>query len=117
VLAATTNLDSESIQVYPPPELVDLPPRVVQPWLLPTLFARLEAEPDRYLAELRPAAALFIKFAGIDYDADPAAAARLDAFVRWVQTILAQYEGALIQLTTGDKGSYLYVGLRRACHP
>jgi len=108
VLAAAINLDSERIQVYPSPELVDLPPRVVQPWLLPTLFARLEAEPDRYLAELRPAAALFINFAGIDYDADPAAAARLDAFVRWVQTILAQYEGALIQLTTGDKGSYLY---------
>lgn len=85
-----------------------LPPELARQWLLPVLYARMEAEPDRYLAELRPAAALFINFAGIDYDHDPAAAARLDAFVRWVQAILDEYEGALIQLTTGDKGTYLY---------
>ena len=108
VIAAATNLDSERIQVCSAPEAISLPVHVVRPWLLPALYVRLEEEPDRYLAELRPAAALFVNFTGIDYDHDPAAAPRLDAFVRWVQTILEQYEGALIQLTTGDKGSYLY---------
>ncbi len=48
------------------------------------------------------------RFSGIDYDRDPEAEGKLDQFIRQVQTILAQYEGNLIQLTFGDKGSYLY---------
>ena len=59
-------------------------------------------------AELRPATALFLRFGGLDYDGDEQAGERLDAFVRWVQSVLARREGTLIQLTTGDKGSYLY---------
>ncbi len=35
-------------------------------------------------------------------------AAVLDSFVRWVQGVVAAHAGAVIQLTTGDKGSYLY---------
>lgn len=101
-------LEQANRQAAPAPPAAELSAALVRPWLLPTLYARLEIEPDRYLAELRPAAALFVNFTGIDYDHDLAAAERLDAFVRWVQTILDQYEGALIQLTTGDKGSYLY---------
>ncbi|MCB0094476.1 MAG: tetratricopeptide repeat protein [Caldilineaceae bacterium] len=80
----------------------------LRPWLLPTIYERLINQHDRYLAELRPAVALFVKFGGIDYDQDPGAGEKLDAFIRWVQGVLARYEGALIQLTTGDKGSYLY---------
>ena len=44
----------------------------------------------------------------IDYDADDAAGRRLDALVRWVQEVIDRHEGSLIQLTMGDKGSYLY---------
>ena len=51
---------------------------------------------------------IFLRFWGIDYDGDEQAAAKLDAYVRQVQRILARYEGALLQLTIGDKGSYLY---------
>lgn len=80
----------------------------LRPWLLPAVYERLANQHDRYLAELRPAVALFIKFGGIDYDQDRAAGEKLDTFIRWVQGVLARYEGALIQLTTGDKGSYLY---------
>lgn len=79
----------------------------VRPWLLPAVYARLAAGQEGFLAELRPAAALFLRFSGIDYEAADAAA-RLDGYVRWVQAVLARYDGALIQLTTGDKGSYLY---------
>ncbi|MEZ4709623.1 MAG: tetratricopeptide repeat protein [Caldilineaceae bacterium] len=85
-----------------------LSPTQLRPWLLPTVFTRLATQDDRFLAELRPAAALFIKFSGIDYDHDEGAGQKLDAFIRTVQNVLARYEGALIQLTTGDKGSYLY---------
>ncbi len=80
----------------------------VRPWLLPPVYERLEASQGEFLAELRPAAVLFLSFEGIDYDQDEMAGAKLDAYIRWVQTILARYEGYLLQLTVGDKGSYLY---------
>jgi hypothetical protein len=51
---------------------------------------------------------LFLSFGGIDYDRDETAGEKLDAYIRWVQNILARYEGYLLQLTVGDKGSYLY---------
>jgi predicted ATPase/class 3 adenylate cyclase len=80
----------------------------VRPWLLPSIYERLRSGQGEFLAELRPAVALFMRFAGIDYDADPQAHAKLDGFIRRVQHILARYDGTLLQLTIGDKGSYLY---------
>nr|MDQ2999509.1 hypothetical protein [Chloroflexota bacterium] len=80
----------------------------VRPWLLPPIYARVHEGKSEFLSELRPAAALFLAFQGIDYDAEAGAGAKLDAFVRWVQVVLARYDGALLQLTIGDKGSYLY---------
>ena len=84
-------------------------PQSVQDWLLPQVYDRVSSQyGGRFLAELRPATALFVKFSGIDYDTDTAAGDKLDAYIRWVQGVLMRYEGSLIQLTTGDKGSYLY---------
>jgi class 3 adenylate cyclase/tetratricopeptide (TPR) repeat protein len=80
----------------------------LRPWLLPPVYERLRAGHGEFLAELRPAVALFLRFGGIDYDHDLAAATRLDQFVQLVQHILARYEGYLLQVTMGDKGSYLY---------
>lgn len=80
----------------------------IQPWLLPTVYDQLQHGQGEFLAELRPAVALFMKFTGIDYDRDPAAAVRLDWYIQAVQRIIQQYDGALLQLTIGDKGSYLY---------
>ncbi|MEO7909450.1 MAG: tetratricopeptide repeat protein [Roseiflexaceae bacterium] len=82
---------------------------VVRPWLLASVYERLSAGQGQFLAELRPAVALFARFGGIDYDNDDQAAAKLDAYIRWVQQIVARYEGALLQLTIGDKGCYYYV--------
>jgi class 3 adenylate cyclase/tetratricopeptide (TPR) repeat protein len=85
-----------------------LPPDALAPWLLPVVFARHQAGLGVFLTELRPAVALFLRFTGFDFDADPTAAARLDAFIRRVQAVLAAGDGTLLQLTIGDKGAYLY---------
>ena len=90
-----------------------LPPNAIgediyRQWLIPPVYERLRVGQGEFLAELRPAAALFMRFSGIDYDADPQAGEKLDGYIRDVQHILARYDGTLIQLTLGDKGSYLY---------
>ena len=74
-------------------------------WLLPAVYERLRAGRGEFLAELRPASPLFVRFGGIDYDDDDDAIAKLDDFVRDVQRILATYGGNLLQLTLGDKGA------------
>lgn len=75
-------------------------------WIDAPVYERL-ASGATYVAELRPVTSLFLKFGGIDYDGDDAAGEKLDAFVRWVQSVLARYEGTMLQLTIGDKGSNL----------
>jgi DNA-binding response OmpR family regulator len=79
-----------------------------RPWLLPAVYELANSGAKAYLSELRQAAALFMSFTGIDYDIDEQAGEKLDAFTRWVQAVIAQYEGSLIQFSIGDKGSYLY---------
>jgi class 3 adenylate cyclase/tetratricopeptide (TPR) repeat protein len=91
----------------------DLPPHCLsedqaRPWLLPTVFQRISQGLGVFLAELRPAVALFLRFTGIHYDSDSHAGTKLDRFIRDVQAVLARYDGNLIQLTIGDKGSYLF---------
>jgi class 3 adenylate cyclase/tetratricopeptide (TPR) repeat protein len=90
------------------PHAGDLPVDTVKAWLLPAIHQRLSVGRGEFLAELRPAFPLFIRFGGIDYDADDAAPAKLDAFVRAVQRILVFYGGSLLHLSLGDKGAYLY---------
>jgi class 3 adenylate cyclase/tetratricopeptide (TPR) repeat protein len=80
----------------------------VRPWLLPAVFTRLASGEGDFLAELRPATAVFMRMSGIRFETDPAALDRLDEFIRRVQGVLASYDGTLVQLTIGDKGSYLY---------
>lgn len=81
----------------------------LRPWLLAAVYERLQAGQGEFLTELRPVAALFLRFTGIDYDGDEAAGEKLDVFVRWVQAEASRLGGTLIQLTLGDKGSYLYL--------
>jgi predicted ATPase/class 3 adenylate cyclase len=87
-------------------ENISLPAEEVQRWLLPSVHQRLQIGQGEFLAELRPAAVLFLRFSGIAYDSDPEAGPKLDSFVRWVQGVLSRYEGSLLQLNIGDKGSY-----------
>jgi len=105
--ALVTGLQSPLVP-RPLAPVAPLPETVVRSWVLPAIYERIQNQQGRFLAELRPAAALFLKFTGIDYDHDDSAPAKLDRYITWVQRIVDQHEGALIQLTTGDKGSYLY---------
>ena len=93
-----------------PAQSAPLPIEQVRPWLLPAVYERLSAGRGEFLAELRPAIPLFIRFGGIDYDGngDDDAIAKLDDFVRRSQRILDDYGGNALQLTLGDKGAYLY---------
>ena len=84
-----------------------LPEEVVREWILPAVYERLRTGRGEFLAELRPAVALFVQFGGIDYDADDAVG-KLDDFVRRAQRICSEYGGNVLQITIGDKGAYLY---------
>jgi class 3 adenylate cyclase/tetratricopeptide (TPR) repeat protein len=99
---------SEPVPPAPWPEVPSLSPEVISGWLLPPVSERLQRGEGEFLAELRPAVPLFARFSGINYDLDDEAGAKLDNYVRWVQSVLARYEAYLLQLTMGDKGSYLY---------
>ena len=79
-----------------------------RPWLLAAVYERHQAGLGDFLTELRPAVPLFLRFGGIDYERDLEAGTKLDVFIRLVQATLARYEGTLLQLTIGDKGSYLH---------
>jgi len=98
-----------------PPALPPLPdPPLLEagaarPWILPPVYDRLMQGPAEFLAELRSITALFLKFEGIDYDQDDLAGERLDSFVRAVQDELARFQAYILQLTMGDKGSYMLI--------
>ncbi len=93
---------------WPPLPAAALDEDTVRPWLLHPVYERLKSGQGEFLAELRPAVALFLRFSGIDYDHDSAADQKLNRFICQVQMALRLYDGTLIQLTIGDKGSYLY---------
>ena len=94
---------------WPPLDPTTLTETEVRPWLLAPVYARLRHGLGDFLAELRPTVALFVRFEGIDYDADAQAGVRLDGYIRWVLAVVARYDGTLIDLNIGDKGSYLYI--------
>ena len=58
---------------------------LVRPWLLPAVYERLRTGRGEFLAELRSAYPMFVRFGGIDYDDDPEAVGKLDDFVRRAQ--------------------------------
>jgi adenylate cyclase len=108
-LGVVAHLENMEIPTYWPPIPADaLDETITRRWLLPPVYRRLADGGDEFLAELRPAVALFLRFSGIDYDADEDAEIKLDTFVQNVQEILSRYESNLLQLTIGDKGSAMY---------
>jgi class 3 adenylate cyclase/tetratricopeptide (TPR) repeat protein len=104
-------LESMTVTV-PLPEVVERTARLrddqVRPWLLPPVWERLRTGHGEFLAELRPAIPVFVRFGGLDFDDDPDVQERLDEFVVGAQRIIHSYGGAALQLTLGDKGAYLY---------
>jgi class 3 adenylate cyclase/tetratricopeptide (TPR) repeat protein len=82
-------------------------PATSAPWA-PEVARERVAHGEEPLGDFRPAGAVFLSFGGIDWDADPDAGTRLDRFLRHVQREVAEDGGTLVQVTVGDKGSYLY---------
>jgi class 3 adenylate cyclase/tetratricopeptide (TPR) repeat protein len=91
----------------PWPEFVHENLEVLEEWVVPAIVEHLAAGDASFLTELRDNSALFLSFSGIDYDNDPAAGEKLDRFVQYIQDVFVRYEAYLIQLTIGEKGSYL----------
>lgn len=87
----------------------DLTSERLRPYLLRPVHERVGGGQGEFLAELRPVSVLFLRFTGIDYDADEAAGEKLDAFTTWVQGVAGRYGAYVLLLTTADKGSHLYV--------
>jgi len=84
-----------------------LPDDVVRQWVLPAIYDRVRTGSGEFLAELRPAYPMFVRFGGIDYDDDDDAIPKLDDFIRRAQRVLHTYGGNVLNLTLGDKGAYL----------
>ena len=77
-------------------------------WLLPPVWERLVAGRGEFLADLRPAVPVFVRFGGLDFEHDPQAPTVLGDFVTRAQLALDELGGSVLQLTIGDKGAYLY---------
>ena len=91
------------------PTMLRLPaPNKLMSWMHYAVFEREQYGQGTFLTEFRPCVALFVRFTGIDYDSD-SAESELDAFIREVQRIASHYDGTLMDITIGDKGSYAYV--------
>lgn len=90
----------------PEPPAVPTPPAAVpdaetlRPWVLPFVFDRETAGQRLFVTDTRPATALFMRF-----DADEG---ELAAIVACAQQVLQRHGGVLLELTIGDKGSYVY---------
>ena len=95
---------------FPPLAEQTLPEEMLKSWVLPPVYQRLRQGQGEFLAELRPAIAMFVNFTGIDFDSDPEAGEKLNRYVVWAQNVLARYDAYFFQLIVGDKGNYLYGG-------
>lgn len=83
-------------------------PEELRPWLLAPLYEREQAGQGSFLTEFRPCTTLFVRFTGIDFDSEEAES-QLDRFIQQTQKTAARHGGTLMDMTIGDKGSYLYV--------
>ncbi|BET65809.1 adenylate/guanylate cyclase domain-containing protein [Opitutales bacterium ASA1] len=77
-------------------------------WMLDDVHARIASGQNVFLTELRPTAAMFVRFSGIAFEEDPDAPQKLDAYFRWAQRIVRHLDGHILQISIGDKGSYFY---------
>jgi adenylate cyclase len=106
--AVVTQFASDTAVPVLPASLRPPPANKLAVWVHQAVYDREQSGQGTFLNEFRPCVALFARFIGIDYDAD-SAQAQLDAFVCSAQSIAARFDGMLMDLTVGDKGSYAYI--------
>ena len=88
--------------------ITSLSNEVLKSWVHYAVFERETSSQGTFLTEFRPCVVLFVRFDGIDYDTE-VAEKQLDTFLRQAQNIVERYDGILLQVTIGDKGSYAYI--------
>ncbi|MEM7588387.1 MAG: adenylate/guanylate cyclase domain-containing protein, partial [Acidobacteriota bacterium] len=93
---------------WPPLGPQTLPEARIRPFLDPAVYERLRTGQALFLAEIRSVVPLFLSFTGLDFDHDDEASDKLDHYVREVQEVVQRFEGSVIDLTVGDKGTYLF---------
>jgi len=106
--AVLTQYTGQATETAFPESVPVLDATTLQGWVHSLVYDREQSGQGAFLSEFRPCVAVFVRFMGIDYDAAEAQA-QLDAFIRQMQVIGSRYEGTLIQLNIGDKGSYAYL--------
>jgi adenylate cyclase len=106
--AVVTPFEGDVIAPIVPPPAPVLESVTLQAWVHRTVYECEVSGQGTFLTEFRPCVALFVRFIGIDYDTAEAET-RLDTFIRHAQKIIARYDGTLLQITIGDKGSYIYI--------
>ena len=89
----------------------------MRPWILPAVYERLRTGRGEFLAELRPAIPVFVRFGGIDYDEDDDAAAKLDDFVRRASASAPDYGGNVAPAHARRQGRVPLRRLRLAARP
>lgn len=98
---------TESFVTRIPP---DLPKEQTAPFVHPMLVEQMvETGAASTIAEHRKVTILFVQFEGIDYDRDSEAFGKLQEYFLLTQEILRTYDGHLLQLATGDKGSVVFI--------
>jgi len=108
VLRSWRALSNVENLLAPESETVTPVMQALRPYVNHAVYERETSGRGGFLTEFRPCVALFIRFTGIDYDSD-SAESELDTFIRTVQGTASRYEGTLLDITIGDKGSYAYV--------
>jgi len=78
-------------------------------YLPPTVYERIVEGQRQFVGEHRRVTSLFVNFLGLDYDADPEAAQKLQRYFTAMQGIVHRFGGRLNQVATGDKGSLLHL--------
>ena len=106
--ALVAGLD-QPLSPSPWPDVPEIAAATAREWLLAPVYRRLQSLEGDFLAELRPAVALFLGFSGLNYELDDAAGAKLGEYISWMQQVVTHYGGYLLQLTIGDKGSYCFI--------
>jgi class 3 adenylate cyclase len=100
---------SMDLQRCPWPSYASLKIEDIRSWLLAEMAESATTGASESLGAFKPIVAVFLKFEGIDYDDDPNAGYQLNTLISRVQQIAADYGGHLVDVTIGDKGSYVFL--------
>lgn len=103
-LAEEQNIDWQALENIEERAVAQLMPYVPQ-----NVFEQITAGQRQFLGEHRRVASLFVNFFGLDYENDPEAGAKLQAYFVAMQTIIQHYGGRLNRVITGDKGNLLHI--------